>query len=398
MWLSDFRVVLPDRVLEHGSVRIADGLIAEIVEGRVSDAAVEGNDLTLIPGLIDLHGDMLEREIEPRPGAPFPTDLALFELDKRLAACGITTAFTALSFAWNDEDEKRSDKQTRLIIETVNTLRDVLLVDTYVHGRFEVTNIGVGPLLTEMLDAGKIQFVSIMDHTPGQGQYKDVKQYVNFIIKWLGVTADDLDPEFLMERIQARIAKQQTREWSWDIVRDAVQIAHKRGFAVASHDDDTAAKVDRLAELGVTISEFPVTLEAAEHAKAHGMFIVMGAPNALRGYSHSGNLSTLDAVRAGLVDILAVDYYPATSLHAPFDIADKGILPLHEAIKLVTANPAKALNFTDRGQIAVGLRADLAVVETAPYRRVRGTLRGGQPIFWDNEMAKRGALTPLLNS
>ncbi len=397
MWLSDFRVVLPDRVLEHGSVRIADGLIAEIIEGAAPDAAVDGRSLTLIPGLIDLHGDMLEREIEPRPGAPFPVDLALFELDKRLAATGITTAFTALSFAWNDDDDKRSDKATRAIIETVNGLRDVLLVDTYVHGRFEVTNAAVGPLLTEMLDAGKIQFVSIMDHTPGQGQYKDLDKYIGFITKWLGVTPEDLDPEFLKERIQQRIAMQQTRDWSWDIVHDAVEIARARGFAVASHDDDTIAKVDRLAELGVTISEFPVTYEAAERAKSHGMHVVMGSPNALRGYSHNGNLSTMDAVRAGLVDILAVDYYPATSLHAPFDIVDKGILPLHEAIKLVTTNPAQAVNFTDRGQIVVGLRADLAIVETAPNRRVRGSLSKGQPIFWDSEMAKRGVLTPVAN-
>ncbi len=310
----------------------------------------------MIPGLVDLHGDMLEREIEPRPGAPLPIDIALFELDKRLAATGFTTAFTALSFAWNDEDAQRSDKVTRAIIETVNALRGVLLVDTYVHGRFEVTNAAVGPLLTEMLDAGKIQLVSIMDHTPGQGQYKDLKKYVDFIIKWLGVTAEDIDPEFLMERIQARVAKQQARAWSWDIVHDAVQIARTRGFAVASHDDDTAAKVDQLAALGVTISEFPVTLEAAQHARTHGMQIVMGAPNALRGYSHSGNLSTLDAVRAGLVDILATDYSPATSLHAPFEIAEKGILPLHEAIKLVTTKSSAGRQYErsrpDRGGFA----------------------------------------------
>lgn len=395
MWLSDMRVVLPEHVLEHGSVRIADGVIAEIVEGAIRDAEVRGHGLTLIPGLVDLHGDMLERELEPRPGAPFPVDLALFELDKRLAGTGITTAYTALSFAWNEDDHVRSDKHTRAVIKTINALRDVLLVDTYIHGRFEVTNALVGPMLTELLDTGQIQLVSIMDHTPGQGQYKDIDKYVDFVIKWLGVSPEDIEPELLIGRIKARIAKQQTRQWSWDVVHDALRIARERQVVVASHDDDTAAKVDHLATLGVSISEFPVTMEAATAAKDHGMHVVMGAPNALRGYSHSGNLSTLDAIKAGVVDILAVDYYPAASLHAPFEIADKGLLPLHEAIKLVTYNPARSVGLQDRGKIEVGYRADLAIVETQANRRVRGTIRQGKPIFWDRLMLERSALLPI---
>jgi alpha-D-ribose 1-methylphosphonate 5-triphosphate diphosphatase len=391
MWLSDFRVALPDRTLERASVQIEDGKIAAITEGPVPYAEVDGAGLTLIPGLVDLHGDMLEREIEPRPGAPFPVDLALFELDKRLAGTGITTAFTALSFAWNEDDAKRSDKVTRAIIDTVHNTREHLLVDTYVHGRFEVTNSAVGPLLTEMLDQHKIQLVSIMDHTPGQGQYKDLKSYVNFIVKWLGVTEDDIDPQFLMDRIKARIDKQQKRPWSWDVVNDVVRISRQRQFAVASHDDDTAEKVEMLGALGVTISEFPVTMEAAKKARDLGMYVVMGSPNALRGYSHSGNLSAMEAIEAGVADILAVDYYPATSLHVPFEVAARGIMPLHEAIKLVTANPAAAVNLTDRGEIAVGKRADLALVETGTYRRVRGSFSAGQPIFWDKVMAGRSA-------
>lgn len=389
MWLSDLQVVLPDRVLEHGSVRIEDGHIAEIVEEPVPNAAIDGSGLTLLPGLIDLHGDMLEREIEPRPGAPFPINLALHELDKRMAATGITTAFPALSFAWSEEDHKRSDKFTREVITTINNLKSDLLIDTYVHARFEVTNAAVGPLLTGLLDEGQIHLVSIMDHTPGQGQYKDVKKYVDFIVKWLGVNPEDLDPNTLMERITARIEKQQKRTWSWDVVSDVMRIAKSRNIPVASHDDDTAEKVTRLAELGVTISEFPVSMEAAQTAKAHNMHVVMGAPNVLRGYSHSGNLSGIDALQADVVDILAVDYYPATLLHAPFEIAAKGVAPLHEAIKLVSQHPAEAANMLDRGKIAVGLMADLVFVEQAPQRRVRGTLRAGQPIFWEAAMTKR---------
>ena len=392
MWLSDFRLVLPDQVLEHGSVRVEDGRIAEIIEGASTNPTVTGSGLTLIPGLVDLHGDMLEREIEPRPGVPFPVDLGLLELDKRMAGAGITTAFAALSFAWDEQDSKRSDQFTRSVIDTVNQMRDHLLIDTYIHARFEVTNAKVGNLLTELLDEGKIHLVSIMDHTPGQGQYKDLKKYVETITKWLGVTQEDLDPTFLMDRIQARIAKQQARQWSWEVVEEVLRIAKERGVPVASHDDDTKVKVDRLAEMGVSISEFPVTMEAAEAAKSHNMHVVMGAPNAHRAYSYSGNLSAIDAIKAGVVDTLAVDYLPASLLHASFDIADKGILPLHESIKLVSQNPAEAVYLQDRGKIAVGLLADLACVETEPHRRVRGTLRHGQPIFWDASMAKRGTL------
>jgi alpha-D-ribose 1-methylphosphonate 5-triphosphate diphosphatase len=393
MWLSDFRLVLPDQVLERGSVRIEDGRIAEVIEGPSANPTVNGSGLTLIPGLIDLHGDMLEREIEPRPGVPFPVDLGLLELDKRMAGAGITTAFAALSFAWDPDDHKRSDAVTRNIIDTVYGMRDHLLIDTYVHARFEVTNAQVGSLLTELLDAGKIHLVSIMDHTPGQGQYKDIKKYVESISKWLGISTDDIDPKFLMDKIHARIARQQARQWSWEVVEDVLRIAKQRNVPVASHDDDTKAKVDRLATMGVSISEFPVTLEAAEAAKAHNMHVVMGAPNAHRAYSYSGNLSAIDAIKAGVVDTLAVDYLPASLLHASFDIANKGILPLHEAIKLVSQNPAEAVYLTDRGSIEVGKLADLVCVETEPHRRVRGTLRHGHPVFWDASMARRGTLS-----
>src|SRR5262249_13761610 len=239
--------------------------------------------------------------------------------------------------------------------------------------------------------------VSIMDHTPGQGQYKDIDKYVAFMVKWLGGSADDFDPEFLKERIRARVASEQAKPWSWDVVNETLHIAKAHCIAVASHDDDTKEKVTRLASMGVTISEFPVTLEAAITAKEHGQYVAMGAPNALRGYSHSGNLSSLDAVKAEVVDILATDYYPATCVHAAFEIADQKLLPLHEAIKLVTLNPANAVGLMDRGRIEVGARADLAIVEEGVNRRVRGTIRQGKPIFWDNVMMERSAFLPIVN-
>jgi alpha-D-ribose 1-methylphosphonate 5-triphosphate diphosphatase len=161
---------------------------------------------------------------------------------------------------------------------------------------------------------------------------------------------------------------------------------------LASHDDDTPDKVRLMDELGVAISEFPVSLEAAEAARANGIHVAMGAPNALQGRSTSGNLSAADAVAAGLVDTLATDYYPAAMLHAMFAFVDRGILPLHQAVKLVSQNPADALGMSDRGRIAPHAQADLVFVEMDGRPRVRGTLRAGVPIYWDSHMAQLSRL------
>ncbi|MBC8099440.1 MAG: amidohydrolase family protein, partial [Armatimonadetes bacterium] len=162
------------------------------------------------------------------------------------------------------------------------------------------------------------------------------------------------------------------------------QICRARGIPLASHDDDTAEKVDQMYALGVTISEFPVTAAAAQHARSLGMHTVMGAPNAYRGESTSGNLSAEAAVRAGLVDMLATDYFPAALLQVAFKLAERGVLPLFESAKLVSQYPADALGLHDRGQIAVGRRADLVLVDDdGEHPRVRATLRGGKFIYQD---------------
>lgn len=398
MWLSDVRIVLPDGILEHGSIRIEDELIVEVIEGSAPDGNSSLSGLIVIPGIIDLHGDMLERDIEPRPGARFPTELGLFELDKRLAASGITTAYAAVSFAWRQNDIRSQEKATE-IINTINERREALLVDFKVHARFEVTNPLTAPILTELLEARKIDLVSIMDHTPGQGQYGDVDRYINFMQTWLGVDLDVFEPgmqERLMGAIREKMLAQAAKPRDWDIVRDVLRIATAYHIPVASHDDDTLQKVDEQAAMGVTMSEFPVTVEAAQAAHRHGMAIIMGAPNAYRRQSTGNNLSALEAIRLGLVDILATDYYPAAPLHAAFQIAEDGILPLHESVKLVSQNAADAMGLQDRGRIAVGCRADVVVVEPGTHHRVRGTIRQGVPIFWDAHMAKLSRVSQLL--
>ncbi len=398
MWLNDLRVVLPDQVLEHGSIRIEDGVIAEICAGCAPDSAPSLNGLVAIPGIIDLHGDMLERDVEPRPGARFPIELGLYELDKRLAACGITTAYAAISFAWG-RDDIRSQENAIAMIETVNALRDSLLVDFKVHARFEVTNPQTAPILARLLEAGQVDLVSIMDHTPGQGQYKDVDNFFSFMQRWLGVDLDTIETglhEKFLTQVKAKVRQQAQKPRDWDVVRDVLTLARQHRIPVASHDDDTAAKVSEQAALGVTISEFPVTLEAAQAAHACGLAIIMGAPNAYRKQSTSNNLSAFDAIKAGLVDILATDYYPAAPLHAAFRLADEGVMPLHQSVKLISQNAAAAMGLHDRGRIAPGSSADLVLVENDGFHRVRGTIRRGVPIFWDSHLAKLAQVSALL--
>ncbi len=388
MWLSDLQIVLPDRVLPKGAIRLEAGKIAEISEGPAPKAKVCAPGVTLLPGLVDIHGDMLEREISPRPKANIPIDLALHELDKRLVATGITTAYAAVSFAWHRNDSIRSEERARQIMCTVNELRPHLLADHFVHARFEITNPDAGLVLKELLDARQVHLVSIMDHTPGQGQYRDIEAYIKFAVEWSKRTGEVQSEEQVRERIVDR----QSWPKGWDVVRNVAQVANNYGVPLASHDDDTVEKVSWVHEIGVGISEFPVTVEAAAEARRRGLHVAMGAPNALQGQSLSGNLSAAAAVEAGLVDTLATDYYPAAMLHAMYAFVERGSLPLHEAVKLVSENPADALGLHDRGQIAVGKNADLVLADLRGRPRVHGVIRNGEPIYWDSYMARQGTL------
>ena len=396
MWLSDLQLVLPDGLLPCGSLRIEDGRIADIVEGPVHHAAVYGGGLLAIPGLIDMHGDMLERDISPRPGAELPFAMALHELDKRLVATGITTAYAAISFAWHTGQSLRSDVKARAIMATINNLRPTLLADHYVHARFEITNPQAGAILEEMILAEQVHLASIMDHTPGQGQYRDIEAYIRQMFEWRKKMGDPLGgngKEITETDVRESVLIAQQRPKAWESVYSVAQVAQKHGVVLASHDDDTAEKVDLMLDIGIHMSEFPVTKEAAGRARYHGLHVAMGAPNALQGRSLSGNLSAVDAIADGLIDILATDYYPASMLQATFTLVARGVLPLYKAIKLVSENVADGLRLYDRGQIAVGKLADIVLLDSSDILpRVHGTLRQGQPVYWDKFMNARGVI------
>jgi len=383
MWINNLRLVLPDRVIERGDLEIVDGHISQIVEhDGSSNGTADAVRFTAIPGMIDLHGDMLERELEPRPRARFPIEMAMHELDKRLAATGITTAFAAVAFAWHKAN-LRTQENAIAIIETLNQIKGSLLTDCRIHARFEVGNLDTVPVLDGMLRRGLIDLVSIMDHTPGQGQYNDTTHYTVFLKEWLGFTEEQLKPVY--SRIEAKIDSVKAAPRDWTLAQQIIETALAHDIPVAAHDDDTVEKVDAQARMGVTISEFPINLQAAQAARERGMHVIMGAPNAYRGESNTGNLSAVAAIKAGLVDSLATDYFPAAMLHAVWKIVRDGILPLHEAVRLITANPADAARLYDRGRLQPGYAADIVLVEGGVTPRVRATLRNGEVIYSDTE-------------
>lgn len=384
MWLGNFTLVLPNEVVNSGSVRIEDGMIAEIRPEPVPDALIDGGGRLLMPGFVDLHGDMIEREIAPRPNAQMPIDFGIHELDKKLAAAGVTTAYAAVSFATESVyGHVRSLETTSAIIEGINRLRGNLLIDHRVHARYEITNIGAAPTLERLLKADEIDMVSLTDHTPGQGQYNNIAAYVASISERRAISE-----EMAAEIVQKRIAMRDNPEIEVKL-KEIVSLSLQHGLSLASHDDDSVEKVAEMFDLGVTISEFPVTLPAAEEARRRGLWTLMGAPNALRGQSMSGNLSAQDAAKAGLLTVIAADYHPAAFVPGVFKLADVSVGGLPAAVAMATGNAARSAGLTDRGEIAIGQRADLVVVEKGDVHRIRATFRAGRFVYSD------GTLHPL---
>ena len=369
MWLSDVTLILPDRVIANGALRIENGVIAEITE-----MGGPASGVTVMPGFVDMHGDMIELELEPRPKVDFPMDVAVSHLDARLAAAGVTTAYAGVSFSRTAKDgERRSFEHTSAIIRALKSSVQGLRVDHRIHARFDMTYTAAVAALDGLLEAGAVDLVSVMDHTPGQGQYRDVEKLIANRVN--GGLSEEEARSYIEKRMSHAVPAAQ-------IVKNLDEVARlckSHDVAMASHDDDTVEKANLMADIGVVISEFPVTIEAAETASTRGLMIAMGAPNAMRGQSYSGNLSARDAHAAGLLHILAADYHPAAILPGIRALATADPDGLPGAVRLATFNPASALGLTDRGALAVGKRADVVLVDSSD--RIAMTLRGGEVIY-----------------
>lgn len=389
MWLSDFRLVLPDRVVERGSVRLQDGRIAEIAEHPVP-GGVSGDGLHLMPGLIDMHGDMIEVELEPRSGVEMPMELALAMLDRRLAASGVTTAYASVSFSRKVGDGvRRSYDHTSRTIRELAAARSGLKVDHRIHARFDITYGDAVGVIRGLIEASTVDLVSLMDHTPGQGQYRDIELFVANIAR-----KEDIPEAAARMRVAEKItAGQRTEVEVLGTLREVSALCHAHGIPMASHDDDSPAKVALMADLGVVISEFPVTAEAAHAAREQGLKIAMGAPNAMRGRSYSGNLSARDVHSMGALAILAADYHPGCMLPSIKILAETDPAGLPGTVAMGTSIPAMALGMTGIGTIQPGNAADLIAVDFSGIGVCRASFREGRMIHTDGTLNTTDART-----
>lgn len=371
LYLTHAEVVLDNEVLPDAAVLVEDGVIAAInpqSAGNAEEISLRGQ--TLIPGMIDLHCDALEKEVEPRPNVHFPLDFAVAQADKRNAAAGVTTVFHALSFA-NHELGVRNNAFAADIARAVHAWRPHALVDNRVHCRYEVTDPTAPPVLLDLMQNGDMHLFSVMDHSPGQGQFKDIAAFRDYLARTYKKNDAELDALLAEKASQSEGAMQR--------IEALVEAARGHGIRVASHDDDTPQKVEAVHALGVGISEFPINLESAQAAKSRGMHTIFGAPNILRGKSQSGSMRALDAVKQNVADCLCADYAPAALIVAVFRLPQLADISLDDAVRLVTLNPALAAGLEDRGSIAVGQRADLvSVAHINGLAQAAGVWTGGR--------------------
>lgn len=363
---TNANIVLADQVLP-GTVVVRNGAIAAVDEGTSArPGAMDCGGDILMPGLVELHTDNVERHVQPRPGAIWPVESATLNDDRELASSGITTVFNALCVGEVHSRTVRSGRLHEMAAAldyhiALNTLK----IDHYFHWRCEVSYPGLEELLDPLIDNPRLRLVSVMDHTPGQRQFVDVARYAEYYQGKFQMTDAELG-EFMITRTR------DSQQFAASNRRYVVNAARARNIPIASHDDATHAHVEEAIEDGVSVAEFPTTLEAAKASHAAGMKVLMGGPNIVRGMSHSGNISALELASIGVLDILSSDYVPCSLLWGALKLHTEAGLPLPAAIATVTQNPARAVGFEDRGEIKPGLRADLIRVkpmEGAPLVR-----------------------------
>ena len=350
--ITNARIVTPSDSL-IGSIVIDKGRIARFDNGLTSVPAAENWEGDyLIAGLVELHTDNLEKHLEPRPGVRWPAISALLTHDAQIATAGITTVLDAMGVGDFDERSIRANG-LQATTEALSHARShgLLRAEHLLHMRCEIACDNVVDVVAPFLDDPTVKLVSLMDHTPGQRQWMDVEKFRTYTQrnqKW----SDEYLAQVVMERMEMQARNSdRNRQRLLDLCRD-------RGMPMASHDDTVPEHVEEAVAAGFRISEFPTTESAARAARRHGLGIVMGAPNVVRGESHSGNISALDLARADLLDVLSSDYVPHSLLHAAFLLRDRAGWSLAKAIATATLNPARLVGLDDRGEIAPGKRAD----------------------------------------
>lgn len=370
--LTNARVVLRDSVL-NGSVHLVGDRIAHVDTGRsaLSQALDLEGDL-LIPGLVDIHTDNLERHLEPRPGVAWPNGAALIEHDRQVTAAGVTTVFDSLCVGDQRRGLARSPEALGHSLGALawGRANGLLKAEHFMHLRCEVSADEVVETFAKLVDHPAVRLVSVMDHTPGQRQWRDVERWRKFNLL-SHISAAELEAIYERRTHLGEGARAHAR-------REITRMCRELGLVLASHDDTTPQHIDEAIGNGIKISEFPTTAVAARFARRAGMRVVMGAPNVVLGGSHSGNVSARELAHEGLVDALASDYVPVSLIQACMLLHQQMGLALPAAVAMVSDKPAAMIGLSDRGRVAPGLRADLVWVRAYDdIAVVRGVWRAG---------------------
>ncbi|MBD2562193.1 phosphonate metabolism protein PhnM [Nostoc linckia FACHB-391] len=351
---TNYRLQLPDKEL-LGTLVVRDGLIADIQPGIVSHGQ-NGQGDYLLPGLIELHTDNLERCMSPRPGIRWPLEAAAVYHDRDLASAGVTTVCDAIAIGDIAASSPRLSNYAPMIdVISQGQAAGNFCVEHRIHLRCELAFDKVYEITAQYADHPLLSMISLMDHTPGQRQFTRLDKFKEYYIGKHGVTPDKIDEFIIIRQQQQQLYAQKNR-------MALVELTKAKGISLASHDDATVEHVQEAVQDGVVLAEFPTTLVAAKAAHNLGLQVLMGAPNLVLGGSHSGNVSAMELVLHNLVDVISSDYVPQSLLQSIFMIAEKTNKPIYQAMQLFTCNPAKAINvFCDRGSLEVGKRADFII-------------------------------------
>ena len=376
--VRNVRAVLPDSVLHRATVVVREGRIADVVQDLADTPAdLDGRNLLLTPGFIDVHSDALEKERTPRPNAEVPVEFAIASYEGRIASAGTTTMFHGAAF--QHQTSRGLSRSAARATETCLAVDETASyrVDHRVLHRLDVLSEEGADALRCRLDAlgerAPAQLVSHEDHSPGQGQYADPAVMRQYLIDGDGLSPGEADVQvarLMREREEKRDVRDANLRWLASEVRDG-------RIRLMGHDPDSAEEIFALVDRGAVVAEFPTTLEAAQAAHAAGLSVVAGAPNVLRGSSHAGNASARELASHRLLDALASDYLPTGLLAAATLLAELELLDFPQAIGLITSGPARVAGLEDRGALLDGLRADFALIDDRIGRwpRVVTTLR-----------------------
>ncbi|ADO50307.1 alpha-D-ribose 1-methylphosphonate 5-triphosphate diphosphatase [[Enterobacter] lignolyticus] len=378
MIINNVKLILENDVVQ-GSLEVQDGAIRTFAESQSRlPEAMDGEGGWLLPGLIELHTDNLDKFFTPRPKVDWPAHSAMSSHDALMVASGITTVLDAVAIGDVRDGGDRLENLEKMINAVEDTQkRGLNRAEHRLHLRCELPHHTTLPLFEKLVNRESVLLVSLMDHSPGQRQYADRSKYRDYYQGKYHLTDAQMDR---FEEEQMALAAQ----WSQPNRQAIASACRARDIALASHDDATHAHVEESHQIGSVIAEFPTTLEAADASRQHGMNVLMGAPNIVRGGSHSGNVAAHRLAALGLLDILSSDYYPASLLDAAFRVADDDAngFTLPQAIHLVTRNPARALNLQDRGVIADGKRADLVLAHRkGEHIHINHVWRQGKRVF-----------------